>query len=354
MHSLTGKTDPNCIKFRPATAAGGEDDADRKRRPRPPRRNYSEARTTRHVRAGEALTLHYVENPREVSHATRRKMLWDQHRFDIGDGGGGARRGRSPTDLDDDDRRTCDIDDGKERRGRRIYESELVRGKFPPSSTRGGNGDDPDDGAPTGGEEGGDDYVPTASDIERSLDGLECILVELGGIFGGGLSSPDDDAGDGTTNFERAAALELAIGEMISASASALGNDRHILLSRCRRLHLDVVEMLLKHCPAKLTHAQSVGLIARSLPSAASLLECRISRLGNDHPDVARTYHDLALGIRALLSNSPRKLLSLGLRGMTTLDDCSRMEHRCRSEKDRIDGMYPRDVECVLSSVRRK
>ena len=312
------------------------------------------------MRAGEALTLHYVENPREVSHATRRKMLWDQHRFDIGDGGG-ARCGRSPTDLEDDDgattartgRRTCDIDDGKERRGRRIYESELVRGKFPPS-TREGNDDDPDDGASTGGEEGGDDYVPTASDIERSLDGLECILVELGGIFEGGLSSPDDDTGDGTTNFERAAALELTIGEMISASASALGNDRHILLSRSRRLHLDVVEMLLKHCPTKLTHVQSVGLIARSLTSAASLLECRISRLGNDQPDVARTYHDLALGIRALLSNSPRKLLSLGLWGMTTLDDCSRMEHRCRSEKDRIDGIYPRDVEYVLSSVRRK
>jgi hypothetical protein len=280
-------------------------------------------------------------------------MLWDQHRFDIGDKCG-ARCGRSPTDVDDDDgattaragRRTCDYDDEKKRRGRCIYESELVRGKFPPS-TWAGNDDDPDDVASAGGE-GGDEYVPTASDIERSLDGLECILVELGGIFEGGLSSPDDDAGDGTTNFERAAALELTIGEMISASASALGNDRHILLSRCRRLHLDVVEMLLKHCPAKLTHVQSVGLIARSLPSAVSLLECRISRLGNDHPDVARTYHDLALGIRALLSNSPRKLISMGLGGMTTLDDCSRMEHRCRSEKHRIDEMYPRDVESCM------
>ena len=224
-----------------------------------------------------------------------------------------------------------------------------MRGGFP-QSTREGN-DDPDDGA-SNGREGGD-CVPTTTDIERSLDGLECILVELGGVFDGG-SSPDDDAGDGTTNFERAAALELTIGEMISASASALGNDRHILLSRCHRLHLDVVEMLLNHCLAKLTRAQSVGLIARSLPSAASLLESRISRLGNDHPDVARTYHDLALGIRALLSNSPRKLISLGLGGMTTLDDCSRMEHRCRSERDRIDGLYPRDVEDVLASVRRK
>jgi hypothetical protein len=293
------------------------------------------------VRAGEALTLHYVENPREVSHATRRRMLWDQHRFDIGDGR--ARYGRSQTVVDDDD--------DKERRVRSIYESELVRGRFPPSTLEGS--DDPDDDRASKTGEGGGDRVPT-SDIERSLDGLERILVELGGDFGGGTSSMDDCAGDSAANFERAAALELTIGEMISASTSALGNDRHILLSRCHRLHLDAVEMLLNRCSAELTRPQTVGLIARSIPSAASLLESRISRLGGDHPDVARTYHDLAMGIRALLSNSPRTLLSLGLGGMTTLDDCSRMENRCRSERDRIDGMYPRDVEDVLASVRKK
>jgi hypothetical protein len=60
----------NCIKYMPTS--------DRSR-------TYSEARTTRHVPKGEALTLHYITPHREVSHATRRNYLWDQHRFDIGE-----------------------------------------------------------------------------------------------------------------------------------------------------------------------------------------------------------------------------------------------------------------------------
>ena len=64
------------------------------------------------MRAGEALTLHYVENPREVSHATRRRMLWDQHRFDIGDGGDAttARAGRRACDCDDVKGETINIE----------------------------------------------------------------------------------------------------------------------------------------------------------------------------------------------------------------------------------------------------
>lgn len=67
--------DPNCVKFRPTPEMESTSSE----------RYYSEAQTTRTVKKGEALTLHYLENPREVSHATRRKILWDQHRFDIGD-----------------------------------------------------------------------------------------------------------------------------------------------------------------------------------------------------------------------------------------------------------------------------
>jgi hypothetical protein len=150
------------------------------------------------------------------------------------------------------------------------------------------------------------------------------------------------------------AALELTMVELILASKSTLGNDYHILLSRCYRLHLDVVELLMNHCSTKLTNKQLAELIARSLPSIVSLLHSRRLRLGNDHPDVARTYHDLAMGIRALLTNSSRLLLSLKLDGMLTIDDCSRMEHHCRLERDRIDRLYPRDVDDILESVRRK
>ena len=319
--------DPNCIKFRPT------DDLMDGTKSR-----YSEARTTRFVRKGDALTLHYIENPREVSHVKRRRILWEQHRFDIGD------ENEYGKFLDANTIKTGHLFNDNER-GKYIFESELIHGKFPPSTRemkkkglKEDMTDDPDDEDRN--------YAPTTSNIERSLDELEYILIDLRGNFEGlSLSS---------SSFDQLAALELTIVELIFASKSALGNDYHILLSRCYRLHLDVNELLMIHCSTKLTKKQLAELIARSLPSIVSLLHSRRLRLGNDHPDVARTYHDLAMGIRALLTNSSRILLSLKLDGMLTLDDCSRMEHKCRSERDRIDRLYPRDVDDILESVRRK
>jgi len=319
--------DPNCIKFRPT------DDLMDGTKSR-----YSEARTTRFVRKGDALTLHYIENPREVSHVKRRRILWEQHRFDIGD------ENEYGKFLDANTIKTGHLFNDNER-GKYIFESELIHGKFPPSTRemkkkglKEDMTDDPDDEDRN--------YAPTTSNIERSLDELEYILIDLRGNFEGlSLSS---------SSFDQLAALELTIVELIFASKSALGNDYHILLSRCYRVHLDVNELLMIHCSTRMTNKQLAELIARSLPSIVSLLHSRRLRLGNDHPDVARTYHDLAMGIRALLTNSSRILLSLKLDGMLTLDDCSRMEHKCRSERDRIDRLYPRDVDDILESVRRK
>ena len=86
-------------------------------------KHYSEARTTRFVRKGEELTLHYL-NPKETSHATRRIHLWDQHRFDIGhieSYNSTTRRRRESISIRRD-----------ERRKRRLMD--LVNGFFPISS----------------------------------------------------------------------------------------------------------------------------------------------------------------------------------------------------------------------------
>jgi len=305
--------DPNLIKFRPSTNQH-EDGL-----------YYSEARTTRHVRKGEVLTLHYLENPREVSHATRRCILWDQHRFDIGDES--AYKQFLDNGLYSDNER-----------GNHIYESELILGKFPQSTK---------DGAADNGE-GNDerDNVATTDNIEKSLDDLEDMLVEIQAL----TQSQSNEKNADDTTFDRAAALELTIGELIFASTSTLGNANHILLSRCWRLHIDIIEVILTNYTSKLTEKQSVDLMARFLLSVKPLLESQRCRLGIDHPDVARTYQDYSMALQVLLSH-PKKLLSLNL---GSLDQCSKMEHHSRKEKERIDAMYPKDVDIILDSVKKK
>lgn len=291
--------DPNCIKFRPEDESTSTKSVPNK---------YSEARTTRYVKKGEALTLHYLENPREVSHASRRKIIWDQHRFDIGEA-------HSFLNL------------------LSLYESELVGGKFPESTLSGANNDS--------------DTTATVN-IEKSLDDLEEMYMEIEQAFKSKIVG-----GDQSTYFDRGAALELTLGELILAARSALDNNRHILMSRCRRMHLDVIEMLLSNCSDFLTNKQSVEMMARFIQSAQPLLESQRQRYGNDHPDVARTYHDLAMGIQTLLSHSPKRLLDLKLHEMKTIDQCSKMESLCRSEKHRIEKLYPRDVADIIARVQK-
>lgn len=307
--------DPSCTKFRP-TEDGGES------------RHYSEARTVRHVRKGEALTISYLENPREVSHATRRKILWDQHRFDIGDEGQYKKFLDSSIDtsghlFNNNDRSNC------------IFEAELVAdGSFPLSSREGPIKDDDGEG-------------PLTTNIEHSLDDLEDMLMEL-------KSTPKTKAKGGNSSyFDQAAALELTLWELNTVSQSRLENKHHILLSRCRRLHLDAIELFLTECSSTLKDTQLADILLRAMPNIELLLESQTKRLGRDHPDVARTNQDFANAIQVLLSSSPKRLLALKLKGMETLNDWSRMEHRCRLEKKRIESLYPRDVDDILESVKK-
>lgn len=352
--------DPNCIKFRPPpeewseTKKNNSDDIARKL----PR--YSEARTTRYVRKGEALTLHYLENPREVSHATRRKILWDQHRFDIGVENAYRKFLHLSDDVtfngisDDDVGETKDYDyDNDTHRRRAIYASEVVNGKFPDSSLEEhkAKGTINNIANNNGSVQDEEEDVTVTSNIEKSLDDLEEMLQELQHIFQntkGTLKQALPSSGA----FERAAALELTFGELVTASRSSLGNDHHILLSRCRRMHLDSIELVLSKCSDFLTEKQSVELMARFLPTVQMLLESQKRRLGSHHTHVATTYHDFSMGIQSLLSHSSRRLLSLKLEGMGSLEECSRMEFHCRREKERIERLYPRDVEEILETVK--
>lgn len=380
--------DPNCIKFRPTVGDEGSAAA--------ASTDYSEARTTRYIRKGEALTLHYLENPREVSHSTRRNLLWEQHRFDIG--GDGNTYGQY---LDDE---ACTpgylLQDTT--RGRYIFESEWIHGEFPSNTSVTIEAREHED---DGGGDTRTDHVVAAHDvtsnIEKTLDELEDILLDLRASSArepsgkssnmyrnkNGTSSTTSSSSSTTSYyFNQAAALELTIGELITTSASILGNNHHILLARCRRMHIDVVELVLllartTNSSSLLTERRSNELMIRFIQSAQQLLESQRRRLGCDHPDVARTYHDYCMGIQALLSHAPRRLLLLdvvvddeagektrkesnmkGGRSTTktttkttrwTLDQWSKMEHYCRMEKKRIEELYPRDVEDILKSVQK-
>ena len=369
--------DPNCIKFRPVLE---EDNT---------AAHYSEARTTRYIRKGEALTLHYLENPREVSHSTRRRQLWEQHRFDIG--GDGDTYGKY---LDGE---ACTpgylLHDTM--RGRYIFESELIHGEFPNSVARGVVGEDDDNVGSSSNILDFDSHTcqtavvdDVTSNIENTLDELEDILLDLRASTTAPSSSKSSESmhrnKDRKTRFkssstsinhyfDQAAALELTIGELITTSTSILGNNYHILLARCRRLHVDVIEVLL--ATSLLTERQSNELMMRFILSSQQLLISQRRRLGPDHPDVARTCQDYCMGIQALLSHAPRRLLLLdvldednkeGGETMTTkkmgrtkkttrwtLDQWSKMEHYCRMEKKRIEELYPRDADDILKSVQR-
>ncbi len=374
--------DPNCIKFRPVALLSVEEEEDTAV-------HYSEARTTRYIRKGEALTLHYLENPREVSHSTRRRQLWEQHRFDIG--GDGDRYGQH---LDGEACRAEYLPQDTTR-GRCIFESELIHGEFPNNSVARVVGGDDENVGSSNILDIDTHTCHTAvvnditSNIEKTLDELEDILLDLRASTTA-PSSPkssklihrNKDRKTHTTSssssinhyFDQAAALELTIQELITTSTSILGNSHHILLARCRRLHIDVIEVLL--ATSLLTERQSNELMMRFILSSGQLLESQRRRLGSDHPDVARTCQDYCMGIQALLSHAPRRLLLLDVfdeddrevgetmtkkktMGRTkkttrwTLDQWSKMEHYCRKEKERIEELYPRDVDGILKSVQK-
>ena len=283
--------DPNCIKFAPEdgttppnTPQAGSvanDDV---------LASCSEVRTTRFVKRGEALTMSYL-NPREVSHATRRRHLWDQHRFDIG----------NVADLS------------------KARQFELVCGAMPKSSKD-------------------HRYDDTTHRIENVISELEEQMDEIKDAFATGNFFRD--------HIERAKAIEVAASlELIATATQQLGNANHFLMVRCYRLHLDASEALLKaDVAAGLSSSQRNGVVCRFVETARKLLNLQLLYLGDQHVDVGRTYHDLAQGINTLLSHSPSDLFDLNLDGMKNFAQCADEEHRHQSEYERIHSLYPRKM----------
>jgi hypothetical protein len=265
---------PNCAKLLP-----------------PGLQSYSEVRTTRVIQPGESLTISYVS--RVMSHESRRKHLWEQHRFDIG------------TTLQ-----------GEE------LEIELVGNSLPSSSIQ-----------------RSDETSPTRR-IENATHELETMLSEMQADVENGMASTDV--------WETLKALELTSLELYQESVQQLQNDHHILLIPCLVVHLEACDLVQKAPSLSLTI--QLGILSRLVLTAIRLLPLQTTNLGSDHFDLARTNLDLANSIGELLSRSPKRLYEMNLLSLKNFEEWSVFEHKLRKEHNRIKALYPHDAESFIKT----
>jgi hypothetical protein len=269
---------PNCVKFMPTTSG------------------YSEVRTTRHVNRGESLTISYL--PRVVSHATRRRLLWEQHRFDIGVESRGEWRAM-----------------------------DFIGNSLPFSSI-----------------EQLDESSATFR-IETATSQLEEHFQEA--VVSLDAMNPENPA------WNEIKALEAASLELYTESKNQLRNDHHLLLIPCLRLHLETCELLQERDP-NLTKSQRISLLCRLASSAQSLLRLQEKLFGSDHFDLARTHLEFAQAMEELLSTAPKQIVQLGLPGLNTFEACSAAEHASRTEHERIKSLYPHNVQDLIRPHRKE
>lgn len=264
---------PNCAKLMPEG-----------------QQTYSEVRTTRVVEPGESLTISYVS--RIMSHASRRKYLWEQHRFDI----------------------------GANLRGNEL-KMELVAYGLPPSH-----------------KDRWDEASPTHR-IEQAAAELEKMLNDI-----------QDDEREGTlqaSSWETLKALEQSSLELYTESKDQLQNENHIILIPILLVHMESCEMV-QRAPG-LSTAVQLGIKGRQVLTAIRLRALQECNLGNEHFDLARTNLDLANSISELLSLSSKSLLDLGQKSLSNFGQWSSFEQASRREYYRVKSLYPRDLENYLN-----
>ena len=278
---LNHNCQPNCVKFLP-----GSEQSDLPS-------TYSEVRTTCGVKAGESLTISYM--PKLVSHASRRRHLWEQHRFDIG------------VNMKANLRRM-----------------EIINSGLPSSSK---------------------EYVDEdslSSRIERSIAEMELLYATI-------KDSLEQAPFNIVESWEQAKALEVTSLELLAESERQLHNDNQLLLIPCLVMHLHACELVIDQDAKNqsLSHTQRCKLLCRTVSTALRLVELQKLFWGDCHFDVARTYLDLSQAIEELLGQSQLQLLIAlepNRSDLKSFRDWSAFEYRCRKEHERIKDCYPRDA----------
>lgn len=254
--------------------------------------SYSEVRTTRRVEAGQSLTISYV--PRVMSHASRRKYLWEQHRFDI----------------------------GAQLKGSAL-KMELIGNDLPQSHIQRW-------------EENG-----VTHRIENAIGELQTMLDDIRDDITSGSVASD--------TWKTLKALEQTSLELYQESTQQLKNPGHYLLVPILGVHSETCHQLYQ--APDLSVATQLGILSRQMLSLHRLIPLQIADLGLDHFDIAATQLDFANCIRELLSRSPKKLYELNLSSLTSFQEWSALEHRARQEHLRIKSLYPHDAESMMQKV---
>ena len=219
--------------------------------------------------------------PQLVALASRRVSLWNQHRFDI------------------------IRDSGVETDGPQHQAMEMVQGTLVVGDC---NRVDPDS---------------VTYRIEQAAAALQDLM----------LGEPPSHA-----------ASELAALELCTAAEQQLQNGQHVLLLRCRKIHLEFCD-LVQRDEDDLRAPQRAQLLGRLIVTARKLAVLQTMWYGSDHFDLAQTYLELSQAIDELLAKSPKHLVALGMDGLDNATAWAKLEHSSLSEYQRIKALYPYDAE---------
>jgi hypothetical protein len=115
----------------------------------------------------------------------------------------------------------------------------------------------------------------------------------------------------------------------------------------------DSIELLLKISEGKkwsfgLSSDIKFDLMCKFVPTCHQLLSLQSKYVGSDHPDIARTSLDFAMGINGLLTHKPQRLFDLKLENLDSFYKCSHEENTYRREYHRIRDLYPFDAELKM------
>jgi hypothetical protein len=265
---------------------------------------YSEIRTTRTIQKGEPLTISYI--PNLLSYTSRRHYLWQQHRFDIS--------------VSNNDTNEISI----------LRRMEFIHNEFPITKPI-------------------DDYKNTVTyRIESALLELETMYYDCKSIITS--NDVEDDIIHQIRELEQAT-LELCN----SSEQELLQNHIHILLLPCRRLHVDICDMIQQY-DTKISFIDRMKLLSRLIISAYHLRTIQILLYGPDHYDIARTNLDIVQGIEELLSRSPKMLFDIQLNDVddgfvsSNITSWSSLEYTIRKDYERINALYPHNANDYISS----